>query len=170
MKQGLEIWRDEFGIPHIEAENLPDMYWGNGYVHARDRGMQMLLMRILGQGRASEILDSSDDTLAVDLFFRRMNWYEKTKEQFAELQAEKKQYLQSYSEGVNAAFAEKYPWVPPAFQTASAAAAIQPGLPRSSSRQITSVETAAADRRPANHDDNFQSAVKPGNTADLTYQ
>ena len=110
MKPGLEIWRDEFGIPHVEAKTLPDMYWGNGYVHARDRGMQMLLMRILGQGRASEILDSSDDTLAVDLFFRRMNWYENTQEQFAGLEAEKKQYLQSYCEGVNAAFAEKYPW------------------------------------------------------------
>jgi len=110
VREGVEIWRDEMGVPHIEAENLSDMYWGNGYVHARDRGMQMLLMRILGQGRASEILDSSDDTLAVDLFFRRMNWYENTRTQFAELEKEKQQFLESYCEGVNAAFAKKYPW------------------------------------------------------------
>ncbi|MCK5097243.1 MAG: penicillin acylase family protein, partial [Desulfobacteraceae bacterium] len=50
------------------------------YVHARDRGMQMLLMRILGQGRVSEILDSSDDSLQIDIFFRRMNWSGNVKE------------------------------------------------------------------------------------------
>ena len=66
MRSGLKIWRDINGIPHVEATNRPDMYWGQGYVHAMDRGMQMLLMRILAQGRASEFLDSSDETLEID--------------------------------------------------------------------------------------------------------
>ncbi len=69
-----DIWRDQHGVPHIEARDEPDLYWGQGYVHARDRGLQMLLMRILVQGRASELLDSSDATLQIDQFFRRMNW------------------------------------------------------------------------------------------------
>lgn len=68
MKDTVKIWRDEMGIPHVDAENLSDLYWGNGYVHATDRGMQMLLMRVLGQSRASEILDSSDNTLGIDIF------------------------------------------------------------------------------------------------------
>jgi len=110
MKNGIKIWRDEMGIPHIDAENLSDMYWGNGYVHATDRGIQMLLMRILGQGRVSEILDSSDNSLLIDMFFRRMNWAGNVKDQVDELDQEKKQYLESYCEGVNAAFAKKYPW------------------------------------------------------------
>ncbi|MCF6248096.1 MAG: penicillin acylase family protein [Desulfobacula sp.] len=110
MKQKINIWRDDMGIPHIDADNLSDLYWGNGYVHATDRGMQMLLMRILGQGRASEILDSSDTTLQIDLFFRRMNWAGNLKEQVDQLDQEKKQYLASYCDGVNAAFSKKYPW------------------------------------------------------------
>ncbi len=110
MKKEIKIWRDEMGIPHVDAENLSDMYWGNGYVHATDRGIQMLLMRILGQGRASEILDSSDDTLKVDMFFRRLNWSGNVQEQVAELDKESKQYLESYCEGVNVAFSKKIPW------------------------------------------------------------
>ena len=98
------------GIPHIDAENLADMYWGNGFVHATDRGMQMLLMRILGQGRASEILDSSDSSLSIDMFFRRMNWSGNVDEQVAALDQDKRQYLESYCDGVNAAFSKKYPW------------------------------------------------------------
>ena len=74
MNKNLKIWRDKNGIPHIQADNLSDMFWGFGYVHATDRGMQMLLMRIIGQGRVSELLDSSEDSLKIDLFFRKMNW------------------------------------------------------------------------------------------------
>ena len=48
MKKGITIQRDENGTPHVVAHNRTDMYWGQGYAHARDRGMQMLLMRILG--------------------------------------------------------------------------------------------------------------------------
>ena len=47
---------------------------GQGYAHARDRGMQLLLMRILGPGRLSETLDANDDSLKIDTFFRRINW------------------------------------------------------------------------------------------------
>lgn len=71
MNPKVKIWRDKNGVPHIEAMDKLDMFWGQGYVHALDRGMQMLLMRILGQGRACELLDSSDETLQIDKFFGR---------------------------------------------------------------------------------------------------
>ena len=74
MKENIDIRRDENGVPHVEAENLMDLYWGQGYVHATDRGLQMLLMRILGQGRLCELIDDSDESLAIDVFFRKMNW------------------------------------------------------------------------------------------------
>jgi penicillin amidase len=73
MKESVRIRRDENGIPHVEAENKPDLFRGMGYVHAADRGVQMLFLRILGQGRVSEILDASDESLEIDRFFRRMN-------------------------------------------------------------------------------------------------
>ena len=66
--------RDEHGIPQIAADDIAGLYWGMGYCHAMDRGMQLLIMRILGQGRAAELLDGSDAMVEVDRFFRRMNW------------------------------------------------------------------------------------------------
>ena len=41
MKPDLHLWRDSNGTPHVEAETRADMFWGQGYVHARDRGVQM---------------------------------------------------------------------------------------------------------------------------------
>ncbi len=110
MKDGVEIWRDRHGIPHVEAENQSDLYWGQGYVHATDRGLQMLLMRILGQGRLSELLDSSDSALEVDTFFRRMNWAGHTDSQIDALTPDVRAHLQHYCEGVDAAFARRFPW------------------------------------------------------------
>ena len=30
MKENIVIWRDENGVPHVEADNLADLYWGQG--------------------------------------------------------------------------------------------------------------------------------------------
>lgn len=110
MKPGVKIWRDEHGIPHVHADSVTDMFWGQGYVHATDRGLQLLMMRILGQGRASELLDSSDETLQVDIFFRRMNWGGRIQSQMDALPEGTQRYLTAYCEGVNAALARKVPW------------------------------------------------------------
>lgn len=110
MKEGMKIWRDENGVPHVEAQNEVDMYWGQGYVHAIDRGMQLLFMRILGQGRVSELLDASDESLQIDIFFRRMGWYRHVQEQLDILSTDEKQIVDSYCAGINAGLAEKVPW------------------------------------------------------------
>ncbi|KKM12129.1 hypothetical protein SY88_05225 [Clostridiales bacterium PH28_bin88] len=110
MKNKVQIWRNVHGIPHVEADNTTDLYWGLGFAHAIDRGMQMLLMRILGQGRASELLDSSDTMLQIDTFFRRMNWSGETGPQIDALTPDVKEFVESYCNGVNTAFAKKYPW------------------------------------------------------------
>lgn len=104
------IWRDRHGVCHVSGKDKAGVFALMGYAHGRDRGMQVLLMRILGQGRAAEILDASDDIVAIDKFFRRMNWGGKTDEQINQLSDEAKTVLDAYVDGVNQAFAEKIPW------------------------------------------------------------
>ncbi len=110
MKDGIKIWRDKNGIPHVEADNIIDLYWGMGFVHATDRGMQMLLMRILGQGRASELLQSSEDTLDIDKFFRKVNWSGNVQNQLDQLSTDDMDKLHAYCDGANEVFAQKCPW------------------------------------------------------------
>ena len=104
-----QIWRDKHGVCHVEGKNLSDMFRLMGYAHGKDRGMQILLMRILGWGRTSELLDSSDEMLEIDIFFRRMNWGS-TAEEIQKLTPEAKKIAEAYCEGVNQALAEKTPW------------------------------------------------------------
>lgn len=104
------IERDEFGIPHIQVTDLVGAYWGMGYCHALDRGIQMNLMRLLGQGRVAECLDGSEQSVEIDRFFRRMNWGGHTAEQTAALTPETRTLVDSYCKGVNARLAKWRPW------------------------------------------------------------
>ena len=106
----LLIQRDAHGVPHIEADAEADLYWGLGYCHALDRGMQMLLMRILGEGRAAECLEASDDMLQIDKFFRRVNWAGGVEEEIAKLSPEAKNFCETYCAGANTYFSQKIPW------------------------------------------------------------
>jgi penicillin amidase len=55
LSEPVEVIRDKWGIPHIDAKNPPDLFFAQGFVHAQDRLWQMELNRRTAQGRLSEI-------------------------------------------------------------------------------------------------------------------
>ncbi len=52
------IDRDEYGVPHIKADNEPALFFGQGFAEAHDRLYQIDLNRRAGTGRLSEIFGS----------------------------------------------------------------------------------------------------------------
>jgi len=102
--------RDEHGVVHVDAADDEGLYWGMGYAHALDRGMQMLLMRIIGQGRTAECLRDSEETVEVDRFFRRMNWGGNMDAQVEALDEETRRVCVAYCEGVNDRLGQRSPW------------------------------------------------------------
>jgi penicillin amidase len=67
-------------------------------------------MRILGKGQLSQHLDSSEDSLAIDCFFRKMAWHTELAEQVAKIDPEPAEYTRHYCEGINQRLSEKVPW------------------------------------------------------------
>jgi len=105
----LAIARDEHGVPQITAADDAAMIRGLGFCHALDRGMQMLIMRVLGRGELSK-LDGSDASLEVDLFFRRTGWAHELAADVAAIDPATRTLIEAYCAGVNARFAKKLPW------------------------------------------------------------
>jgi len=70
IKEPVEILRDAYGVPHIYAQNEPDLYFAFGYAMAQDRLWQMEFTRRLGQGRLSEIF--GPDFIKADRYFRTL--------------------------------------------------------------------------------------------------
>ncbi len=67
LKSETTVKFDDYGIPHIYAENQEDAMRSLGYVHAQDRLWQMEILRRIAPGRLSEMF--GEKTLENDLFF-----------------------------------------------------------------------------------------------------
>ncbi|RMD48708.1 MAG: penicillin acylase family protein, partial [Candidatus Thermofonsia bacterium] len=99
----VQVYRDEYGIPHIYAQNEHDLYMAQGYVHAQDRFWQMEFWRHISQGRISEI--AGEATIDSDIFIRTMGWNRMAQAYVDYYEQEQPEYmtiLNAYSEGVNA--------------------------------------------------------------------
>lgn len=56
LKEPVEVVRDRWGVPHIEARNTDDLFFAQGYVIAQDRLWQLEMWRRQREGRMAEIL------------------------------------------------------------------------------------------------------------------
>jgi penicillin amidase len=67
----VDVVRDQWGIPHIYGETLPDVLFGEGYVMARDRFVQMDLARHQASGTIAELAGTlSPDAVDGDIAIR----------------------------------------------------------------------------------------------------
>jgi penicillin amidase len=70
LKNPVEVLYDDYGVPHIYAQNEEDLFYAFGYVHAQDRLFQMELIRRLADGRLAELF--GEKAVNSDKFFRTM--------------------------------------------------------------------------------------------------
>ncbi len=102
--------RDGHGVMHAAAADDLGLAAGWGFAHAHDRALQMLLVRVVGQGRLCELLDDSPDSLSVDLFMRRNLFAAASAEEAATLSGRAKALAEAYAAGVNARLERGRPW------------------------------------------------------------
>ena len=95
------VYFDEFGVPHIYADNQKDAMTTLGYVHAQDRLWQMELMRRIAPGRLSEIFGTP--TLKTDKFFAGIGIDENSKQAVSHLDKDSQTYIlaTAYLDGIN---------------------------------------------------------------------
>ena len=96
----VEVFRDQWGVPHIYAQNEHDLFLAQGFVHAQDRLWQMEFNRRVGSGTLSEALGEA--TLGIDRFMRTIGLRRAAEKDWALLDAETRALLEAYAEGVNA--------------------------------------------------------------------
>ncbi|MDI3269389.1 MAG: penicillin acylase family protein [Bacillota bacterium] len=103
LKEPVDINYDAFGIPHIFARNDWDLYLAQGYVVARDRLVQLDLMRRMAGGSLAEILGPAaleSDVIQGALGLRRVA--EATAARMQKTDPEIYQLVDAYSQGINA--------------------------------------------------------------------
>jgi penicillin amidase len=100
LSASVEVIRDEWGVPHIYAQNEHDLFFAQGYVHAQDRLWQMEFNRRIGSGTLSAILGES--TLSIDRYMRTLGLRRAAERDLALADEEMRTLLEAYAGGVNA--------------------------------------------------------------------
>ena len=96
----VEVLRDAYGVPHLRASSLQDLFFAQGYVTAQDRLWQMDLSRRLAEGELSEVF--GDRALRLDIENRTLGFRQVSERALAELSPEARAPLTAYANGVNA--------------------------------------------------------------------
>jgi len=101
LRSEVEVIRDSWGVPHIYADNMDDLFFAQGFVQAQDRLWQMDMYRRAGEGRLSEIMGGQwlEHDRSARLLKYRGPW---TEEEFTSYHPEGYRILTAFSSGVNA--------------------------------------------------------------------
>lgn len=113
LTEEVEVFRDEFAVPHVYAKNEDDLYKAVGYLMAQDRLWQMDLMRRATTGRLSEIFGK--DMIKADQILRSLRISEKSLKVLAQSDIEIVNALEAFSDGVNLFIEENLDNLPPEF-------------------------------------------------------
>ncbi len=105
-KGNVTIKRIAGGVPHIRADHEIDLYWGLGYMHGTDRQLAMWLVKLIGQGRASEQLKADEELIAADKYMRWISLGGDAREEIKKLGKDAKAIINAYCAGVNRAVAD----------------------------------------------------------------
>lgn len=110
----VSVTRDGHGVPTIEAANLEDLFFAQGYVTAQDRLFQMDLMRRAAAGELSEVV--GDVALKHDRQQRILGIRAAAELNLARLGPEDRQQFEAYAKGVNAYIAARREKLPIEFR------------------------------------------------------
>jgi penicillin amidase len=99
LKKPVQILRDNWGVPHIYANNIQDLFFSQGFVHAQDRLWQMEFNRRLVAGRLAEIL--GEVAVPLDRWIRTLTMRRVAEYEVNLLPEETLSCLQAYANGIN---------------------------------------------------------------------
>ncbi|WP_152221276.1 penicillin acylase family protein [Pseudomonas sp. SCB32] len=100
LADNVSVRRNSLGMPLIESSNFHDALFTLGYVHASDRISQMVGLRLMAQGRLSEMVGPG--ALETDRFMRTVNLKKAADALYAGASPRLKRFFETYARGVNA--------------------------------------------------------------------
>ncbi|MEG9194366.1 MAG: penicillin acylase family protein [Candidatus Methanoglobus sp.] len=96
----VEVYYDEYGVPHFVASDEKALAFAVGYIQAKDRLFQMDLHRRIMKGELSEVF--GEDFYESDVFYKKMDFLKAAEITWEGLKdTHIGELLEAYSEGVN---------------------------------------------------------------------
>jgi len=96
----VQVGRDEWGVPYIEAGNDHDAWFALGFCQGQDRAFQIETRLRVVRGTMAELIGK--DGLAIDRISRAIGFYRSALQQLPALLPEEKELIEAFARGVTA--------------------------------------------------------------------
>lgn len=96
----VEVIRDRWGVPHIYAKSVHDLFFAQGFVAAQDRLWQLDLWRRIADGKLSSLLGPSGVTR--DTFARLLKYRGDMEAEWRSYRPDAQAIVAAFVEGINA--------------------------------------------------------------------
>jgi penicillin amidase len=100
LHNSVEILRDRWGVPHIYAQTVDDLFFAQGYITAKDRLFQIDLWRRIGTGKLAEALGPS--AIDRDRLARAVRWRGNMEQEWSSYGPDTKRIAVAFTNGINA--------------------------------------------------------------------
>lgn len=100
LKEPVEVLRDRWGVPHIYAKNIDDLFFAQGFVAAQDRLFQIDLWRRVAVGESAEILGKK--AIDGDRFARLLQYRGDMDAEWASYGPDARRIATAFTRGINA--------------------------------------------------------------------
>ena len=100
LKEEVEVFFDDYAVPHVYAKNETDMFYTAGYLMARERLFQMTVNAATTEGTLSKLFGKNQ--LKSDIFLRTWGIPKIAEELVNHVHPESREVLETFCNGVNA--------------------------------------------------------------------
>ncbi len=114
LEQPVEVYTDEWGVPHIFAESEDDLLFTAGYIAARERLWQMTVVGSAARGELASLFGK--DLISSDVYLRTWRIPETGRRGAEKLSPEIKILVQRFCDGINTWVDEVEDNLPPEFK------------------------------------------------------
>jgi penicillin amidase len=101
----VDVYFDDYGIPHISAQNTIDLVRAVGFVQSRYRFFQLDILRRFGKGRISELVGDQkilfSSTVDFDLAMRGWAFEKRSRIDLAQIPGFDREVILAFTDGIN---------------------------------------------------------------------
>ena len=99
LKKKVEVYTDSYGVPHIFADNEPDLFFVAGYIAARDRLFQLSMVSLAVRGSLSSVLGNK--YLGTDIYLRTWRIHHTAKKLVQNMSPINRKIFEDFCNGIN---------------------------------------------------------------------
>ena len=99
LKSPVDVFTDEFGVPHVFAKNEDDLFFTAGYLSGRERLFQLSTVALAVRGELSSAL--GDQYLGSDIYLRTWRIHDIAKKMVESMEPKNKRIFESFCNGIN---------------------------------------------------------------------